>query len=548
MIRVLIVDDCQLDRERVRRALTKSSSFSCEFLEASNAAEGLETYRTTQPDVMFLDYRLPDMDGLEFLRELNGDEAVGVLPIIMLTGDSSETVAIDAMKLGALDYLNKGELVSDSIRMSTTHVIQRMQAIREGKESRLQLERAIDRARASSESKSQFLANMSHEIRTPMTAIVGFAENLLEYDLTEEESDLALKTIVDNGRYLLGLINDILDLSKVEANRIELELIEFSPRALLEEIQTLISPRAEARGLTLNVQSANNLPTVIESDPTRIRQILINLLSNAIKFSTEGEILLLVHFERIGDNEGNIVCSVADSGIGITEEQLTRLFQPFSQADGSTTRKYGGTGLGLSISKRLADLLGGDLAVRSQANRGSVFRLMVPTKTGAGAEYVDWEHFGPTEITTEPTTSHLPALNARVLIAEDVDANQRLIRFILEKAGATVTVVDNGRAAVDAFTAAEESQEPFDLVLMDTQMPIMDGHEAARLLRDHNSSVPIIALTANAMDVDQRRCIVAGCNVVITKPIDRHRLLRTLVEALETDFDAPIGLPQTDLG
>ncbi len=395
------------------------------------------------------------------------------------------------------------------------------------------LERAKREADAANEAKSEFLANMSHEIRTPMTAILGFTDNLLDPDLTESEKLQAVHTVRRNGEYLLQIINDILDISKIEAGKLEVERIACPLGQTLAEVQSLMQVRADAKKLLFEVEILGAVPETIQSDPTRLRQILVNLVGNAIKFTKTGSVRLVARF--IGDGaEPYIQFDVIDTGLGMTEEQAGKLFQAFSQADSSTTRKFGGTGLGLNISKRLAQMLGGDIAVESRPGEGSVFRVTVATGSLDGVRMVD----GPAVLTiARPDPSAAPSgevdrLDCRILLAEDGPDNQRLISHVLKKAGAEVTVTENGKLAVDAALSARDQGDPFDVILMDMQMPVMDGYEAAGLLRRRGYTGPIIALTAHAMASDRQRCLDTGCDDYATKPINRQNLIQAIRDRL----------------
>jgi len=396
---------------------------------------------------------------------------------------------------------------------------------REAIETHLALAYANEAAKAASRAKSEFLANMSHEIRTPMTAILGFSDVLMEGELSEEQKDAAA-TIKRNGEYLIGLINDILDLSKIEAGKLAVERIACSPCQILADVASLMRVRAKAKGLAFEIVYDGPIPQTIRSDPTRLRQILINLAGNAVKFTETGNISLTARLLAGQSRDPMLQFDVTDSGIGMTEEEIARLFQPFSQADTSTTRKHGGTGLGLTISKRLAEELGGGIAVRSTPGKGSTFTATIETGPLYGVRLVAC----PTEAQLSMPRERRPAaervkLECRVLLAEDGLDNQRLISFFLRKCGVDVTVAETGRAACDLALAALEAGDPFAVILMDMQMPVMDGYSATRELRDAGYTGPIIALTAHAMTADRDKCLRAGCNDYTTKPIDRDKLL-----------------------
>ncbi len=403
------------------------------------------------------------------------------------------------------------------------------------------LQEARKAAEDASKAKSEFLANMSHEIRTPMTAILGFADLLLEHgrlDAAPPERIDAAKTIKSNGEHLLSLINDILDLSKIEAGKMTVEHIACSPCGIIAEVTSLMNVRAEAKGVPLTVEYAGPIPATIQSDPVRLRQILVNLTANAIKFTEVGRVSLVTRWVDDG-RAPRMEFDVVDTGIGMTPEQLPRVFQPFDQADTSTTRRFGGTGLGLAISKRLAQMLGGDVVVvETRRGAGTRVRLTVPTGSLAGVPLLA----DPTSATTvahaqdtdtaEGGPRQTPLANLRILLAEDGPDNQRLICYLLKKAGATVTVVENGKLAVEAALAACDEGIAFDAILMDMQMPVVDGYEATRRLRRDGYPGLIVALTAHAMSGDRAKCVEAGCDEYASKPVDRAKLITLIRQQL----------------
>jgi PAS domain S-box-containing protein len=410
--------------------------------------------------------------------------------------------------------------------------------ITERRRAEAALKHAKDAAEAANHAKSHFLANMSHEIRTPMTAILGFSDLLRDPRATPDNRNVWIETIRRNGNHLLSLINDILDVSKIEAGQMTVEHVSFQFQPMVDDLVQSMRERATAKGLTLCVHRQNDVPDALYTDPTRFRQILFNLLGNAVKFTKRGGVDVVFRMaQSTGASNGSppqrLLCiDVIDTGIGLSPEQHSRLFQPFSQGDTSTTRKFGGTGLGLAITKRLAQMLGGDVQVSSTEGQGSTFTVSLSVTPHAG-EVVE---SAPQQSSPVPALAADPAVltGLRILLAEDGEDNQELINLHLTFAGALVTMVENGIQACAAALAALEAGQPFDLILMDMQMPQMDGYEASSNLRAHGYARPIIALTAHVMSGDREKCLAAGCDDFLGKPIDPAMLLSTVARMART--------------
>ena len=385
-------------------------------------------------------------------------------------------------------------------------------------------------AESASQAKTTFLANMSHEIRTPLNAILGFSQ-LLHCNASEDEDVRRdwLATIISSGNHLLSLINEIMDLTKIDADRLDIEQIPCSPTQIINEVLAVLRPRVISKEIQLSHRHDGQIPATIETDPTRLRQLLMNLIGNAIKFTKTGSITVVTQLRDDGQTP-KLRIGVVDTGVGISPQQIDKIFDPFVQADTSTTRKYGGTGLGLSISKRIAEALGGTLTVESTLGKGSTFTCEIDTGDLDGVPMIEdpdsQATVGEDKFSVQKTKT-LPKLSHRILVVDDVSTNRMIIDQILRHVGAEVVEAQDGQKAIDLATS-----EAFDLILMDMQMPVMDGYTATRKLREHGLTCPIIALTAHAMKEDKLKCESVGCSGYLTKPVDVDQLLRVVASAL----------------
>ncbi|MEI7683770.1 MAG: PAS domain S-box protein, partial [Planctomycetota bacterium] len=413
-------------------------------------------------------------------------------------------------------------------------VTQRKNAVRE-------LRQAKEAAEAANLSKSQFLANISHEVRTPMGAILGFADMLLDPKLPGDERSRCLHAIRRNGKHLLELLNDILDLSKIEAGKLDIVFEPCSPWQVVSEVFSILRVPAVEKGVVLELSPEGTLPEMFETDVARLRQILVNILSNAVKFTAKGKrvSLTLVAKPNANPNDSWLHFIVDDEGIGIRPDQIVELFQPFQQLDSSTTRRFGGTGLGLSICKKLAQLLGGSIAVESVPDRGSRFELRLPLDVNRVDRWIDAADLDEGVLSSDSYAEDESAsMRGRILVAEDTRDIRRILEYHLTRAGYAVEFAENGKIAVEKALAGA-----FDLILMDMQMPELDGYEATSQLRHQGYRRPIIALTAHAMKSEREKCLKAGCDEHLAKPVEPGVLIGTIAQFLSGPAFAESAAP-----
>jgi len=502
-------------------------------LISAYSAEEAKSLLKAQPALIFLDVVMEEDDsGLKLVHYIRETLKNKLVRIILHTGQPGaapeESVIVD---YDINDYRFKAEMTQRKLFITMTAGLrafrdfaERQQAEKELQKHRDHLEKLVAErtksaeeakleAQSANQAKSLFLANMSHEIRTPMNAIKGLTQLALKTNLTVQQQDYLIK-IESSSQALLEIINDILDYSKIEAGQLKMESINFYLDEALEQLNNMLGTRIEEKGLKLLLDIDETVPRSLVGDPLRLKQILINLTSNALKFTTKGCIQIQIELIEQKAEQVKLRFSITDTGIGISADTIPYLFDTFTQADASTTRKFGGTGLGLAICKRLTKMMGGELSVESQVDKGSRFIF-----TGVFC-------VGQTEKNVLPAKKPLqtkPLQGARILLVEDNLINQQVAREIMESVGLVIDIANNGEEAVAVVNNVQ-----FEAVLMDIQMPIMDGYEATRLIREKQRELPIIAMTAHAMSGDKEKCLIVGMNDYITKPIDEAVLLHTL--------------------
>jgi len=529
-----------------------------EVFEAGSGEEALALMKKESFDGVILDLVMPGMDGIEVCKSITNYQNLGADPIVLLllTAHENKDEMTRGLAAGADDFVGKSSDLSvlkariralirrKFLQDENKRIIEELknkeletlraraqQEIAEARASLVEeLEKTADELRSSNEelvkarevafkasdAKSQFLANMSHEIRTPINGVIGMTTLLEDTQLTTQQSDY-VENIKRSADALLTVINDILDFSKVEAGKLELEIVEFDLSHVLTGAVKTLDYSCLQKGLKLELHKPEGITTLYMGDPGRLRQILLNLLSNAIKFTPKGSVKLRAIVESSTATVSNLKFEVEDSGIGIDEDAIDRMFKAFSQADASTTRRFGGTGLGLSICKKLVELMGGEIGVTSVAGQGSTFWFKLPLEKSQQAIEPVPKESAPVDVSSE---GFCPA---RILIAEDNFINQKVALGMLEKLGYKAVAVANGGEVLDTLRDMH-----FDLILMDCQMPEMDGYQATSLIRKsttlRNPQIPIIAMTANAIKGDKERCIEAGMDDYVSKPIGIEKL------------------------
>lgn len=529
---ILIVDDREENLLTLEGILDNPE---LNIIKAASGNEALGLLLEHEISMILLDVQMPEMDGFETAEIIRSNEKTKYIPIIFVTAISKQRECVfKGYKTGAIDYLYKPldlEILQSKIAAYIEFFKQKFEVEQTKKELEktiIELNKAKQITEEATLAKSSFLANMSHEIRTPLNGIIGMADLALMDENNTESQTERLNDIKQSGESLLDIINEILDISKIEANKLVLEKIEFNTRDLIKKIEKLLSVKTFRKELEFTTNISSDMPDILIGDPLRIRQILINLAGNAIKFTNKGSVSINVKLLKKEKNNLKIEFSVEDTGIGISKEKIAYLFESYSQAEKSTTRKHGGTGLGLTISKKLVEMMDGTIEVESEIGKGSKFYFIIELKQGKALKATDKSSIKNPETEKKETSSK----QLSILIVEDQLINRKIIFQLLKRKGHKITSAENGKIALE-----KAKSEKFDMIFMDIQMPEMDGLEATKLIRkfekDNKTHTPIIAMTAHAMKGDKEVCLAAGMNHYITKPINPAELY-SVIEKLQS--------------
>ncbi len=540
---LLVVDD-NITNLSMMSDYLKVSGFR--VLVARDGQSGIEKAGYAKPDLILMDVMMPGIDGFETCRRLKNNPDTKDIPVIFMTALAETENKVKAFEAGAVDYVTKPLQHAEVLARLSTHLkIRDLTLSMQAQAEQLRIannelsERGIQ-IEAANQAKSEFLANMSHEIRTPMNAIIGMSHLALEGRLPPTEREY-IETIKLSAMTLMNLIDDILDLSRIEAGRLELEQVDFDLKHTMQSTFHILDVKAKEKNLKLTCHIKPNVPRHLIGDPGRLCQILLNVGGNAVKFTKVGHVTIACALEQQMNGDVLLHFTVSDTGIGIAADRLKVIFDAFRQADSSTNRKYGGTGLGLAISQQLAVLMGGRIRVESQVGIGSTFHITAGFRIqdesrnalDASSAHIKKERFNMSGQKSTPLPAHhdpkekkkLP--QPKILLAEDNLINQKLMELLLGKMGCRITVASDGQQAIELL-----EKQLFDLVLMDVLMPKMDGFEATQVIRKREQNtdrrIPIIAMTALAMKGDKQKCLAAGMDDYISKPVNFEKLAELL--------------------
>jgi len=514
--RILVVDD---DKSSLID-LTEILEPDYIVYTAKDGITALEKANDVLPDLIMLDVIMPYMNGFDVLVELKKTERTKNIPIIFITGMRESSSEFAGLSIGAIDYIRK-PLDAKITKLRVQHQIKIINLQRD-------LEREAETAYLYSQAKSAFLANMSHEIRTPMNSILGFSELALDDDEVPQKTKKYLTNIQENTEGLLQIINDILDVSKIESGKMELESVPFDLHELFDTCRSIIIPKAISKDLEITFSSIPLDGKLPLGDPTRLRQVIVNLLSNAVKFTESGSINLTATAKDMTEETVKVHIEVKDTGIGISDEQIKRIFSPYLQGDTETTRKFGGTGLGLAITKNLLEMMGSQLCVISTPGVGTVFSFDL------SFELIDLTDEELSKLQKSQGKVQKPTFKGEILLCEDDYMSQIVIEEHLSRVGLKTVLAQNGRIGLDMVkNRVHDGRKQFDLIFMDMHMPLMDGLEAAEKIFDLNLSIPIVAMTANVMPDDKDVYRSIGISDCVSKPFTSQELWLCLLRYLE---------------
>ena len=529
VINVLLIEDDEDDYFLTSDYLAQCDSPSFNLTWVTNSEDAIAKLKKHRFDLCLLDYLLGAENAIDVMANLKANQFN--LPVVILTGQSDVTVDEMVMRAGAADYLQKSEIETPRFMRTIRYAMVRRDIENE------RLER--DKIEQKNKAKDKFLAHLGHELRTPLTSILGYTELLID-DVRNSNFKQELSIIQSNGRHLLSLLNDLLDMSRIMANKLDLNVKAVNVCAFLTDIHSLMLLSAKDKGLSLDIVAATPIPEFIDTDPTRLRQVLLNLISNAVKFTDKGSITLTIEFAEangIDNKPAQLRFHVSDTGVGMPPNKLANIFQPFEQIEDVMRANHGGAGLGLAICKELVQKLGGDISVTSRLGEGSTFSFDI---NPGDVEDQPKTELQLGQVQQAQAASINLSVTGKVLIVDDLKEIRRLTGHIVGQSQAEISYAENGVKALEAVLMAEEQNQPFNLVLMDIHMPVMNGIEALHAMRRHGQQTPVIAVTAASRKGLRESLIQEGFNDVIGKPIDRFALTSLLGKYLPSSLSKDI--------